>query len=239
MQMPARHQRWLTTTLAPLLLCLGAVSAAAAAAPNTVPPDSAPADAAAMALADDYFDNYYFPANPTAATTAGIHRYDERLEDFSRAGMQRQIKALNGFRQRFEALDAATLSQRVQGDRELLLSNIRSSLLTLQTIRPWQKDPNLYADGIASAAFILMERNFAPLDERLRLVCAREKLMPAALRAARANLRNPPRIYTQIALEQLPAIVSFFQNDLPMAFNGVDDAALQREFDAANARVIA
>ncbi|MFI4867012.1 MAG: DUF885 domain-containing protein [Steroidobacterales bacterium] len=239
MQMPVRNHRSLTKTLAALLLCLGAVSAAAATPPNATPPHSAPADAAAMALADDYFDNFYFPTNPTAATTAGIHRYDERLEDFSSAGVQRQIKALNGFLQRFEALDAATLSERVQGDRELLLTSIRSSLLTLQTIRPWQKDPNLYANGIAGAAFILMERNFAPLDERLRLVCAREKLMPAALRAARANLRNPPRIYTQIALEQLPAILSFFQNDLPMAFDSADDAGLKREFAAANARVIA
>jgi uncharacterized protein (DUF885 family) len=232
--MPARDYRLLSRTVAALALCLGALSSAAAPLP-----DAAPADAAFMALADDYFDNYYFPANPTAATTAGIHRYDERLEDFSRAGVQRQIKALHGYLHRFEAVDASSLSQRVQGDRELLLSSIRSSLLTLQTIRPWQKDPNLYSDGITAAAFILMERNFSPLDERLRLVCAREKLMPAALRAARLNLRNPPRIYTQIALEQLPAIVSFFQDDLPLAFGSTEDAGLKREFAAANARVIA
>src|SRR6202140_5398027 len=231
-QMPARDYRLLTKNLAALLLCLAAVSAAAATLP------AAPADAAFMALADDYFDNYYFPANPTAATTAGIHRYDERLEDFSRAGVQRQITALHAYLHRFEAVDASSLSERVQGDRELLLSSIRSSLLTLQTIRPWQKDPNLYSDGITGAAFILMERNFAPLDERLRLVCAREKLMPAALRAARVNLRNPPRIYPQIALEQLPAIVSFFQDDLPTAFASAEDAGLKREFAAANARVI-
>jgi uncharacterized protein (DUF885 family) len=230
--MPARDYRLLTKNLAALLLCLAALSAAAATLP------AAPADAEFMALADDYFDNYYFPANPTAATTTGIHRYDERLEDFSRAGVQRQITALHGYLHRFEAVDASTLSERVQGDRELLLSSIRSSLLTLQTIRPWQKDPNLYSDGITGAAFILMERNFAPLDERLRLVCAREKLMPAALRAARVNLRNPPRIYTQIALEQLPAIVSFFQDDLPTAFASAEDAGLKREFAAANARVI-
>jgi uncharacterized protein (DUF885 family) len=232
--MRARDYRLLTKNLAALLLCLAALSAAAATLPA-----AAPADAAFMALADDYFDNYYFPANPTAATTAGIHRYDERLEDFSRAGVQRQITALHGYLHRFEAVAASTLSERVQGDRELLLSSIRSSLLTLQTIRPWQKDPNLYSDGITGAAFILTERNFAPLDERLRLVWAREKLMPAALRAARVNLRNPPRIYTQIALEQLPAIVSFFQDDLPTAFASAEDAGLKREFAAANARVIA
>jgi uncharacterized protein (DUF885 family) len=223
--------------VAALALCLGALPAGAASMAQMA--DAAPGDAAFMALADDYFDNFYFPANPTAATTAGIHRYDAQLEDFSSAGVQRQVKALHGYLQRFQAVDAATLSERVQGDRELLLSSIRSSLLTLQTIRPWQKDPNFYSTGITNSAFVLMEREFAPPNERLRLVCAREKLMLAALRSARANLRNPPRIYTEIALEQLPGIVSFYQRDLPGAFTGADDAGLQREFSAANASVIA
>jgi hypothetical protein len=220
--------------LAALWLCLGALSAGA-----TTMAVAAPGDTAFMAMADDYFDNFYFPTNPTQATTVGIHRYDDQLENFTRAGVDRQIKALRVYQRHFEAVDESTLSGRVQGDRELLLSSIRSSLLTLQTIRPWQKDPSFYANGITNSAFILMERGFAPVNERLRLVCAREKLMLAALQAARSNLRNPPRIYTQIALEQMPGIVSFYQNDLPSAFSAADDAALQREFAADNARVIA
>ena len=236
-----RGDRLRMKILAALWLCLGALSAGAdtSADARAGADPTVSADAAFMALADDYFDNYYFPTNPTIATTAGIHRYDERLEDYSRAGLERQIRALRGYQQRFEAVGASGLSERVQGDRELLLASIRSSLLTLQTIRPWQKDPNFYSAGIANSAFILMERNFAPVNERLRLVCAREKLMLAALRAARSNLRNPPRIYTEIALEQLPGIVSFYQDDLPTAFSTADDAGLVREFAAANARVIA
>ncbi|HEY4972371.1 MAG TPA: DUF885 domain-containing protein [Steroidobacteraceae bacterium] len=219
--------------LALLWLCLGTLSAGAAGT------DMVPADTAFMAMADDYFDNFYFPTNPSQATTAGIHRYDDQLEDFSRAGVERQIKALHIYQRHFEAVDAATLSERVQGDRELLLASMRSSLLTLQTIRPWQKDPNFYANGITGSAFALMEREFAPVNERLRLLCAREKLMLPALQAARSNLHNPPRIYTEIALEQMPGIVSFYQNDLPSAFSAADDAALKREFAAANAAVIA
>ena len=169
------------------------------------------ADAALMALADDYFDSFYFPANPSSATADGIHRYDDRLEDFSRADVERRVKALHGYERRVETVDPSGLSERVRGDRELLLSSIRSSLLTLETIRPWQKDPNVYSSGIAASALTLMERNFASANERLRLLCAREKLMPAALRAARANLRNPPRIYTEIAIEQLPGIVELLR----------------------------
>jgi uncharacterized protein (DUF885 family) len=84
-----------------------------------------------------------------------------------------------------------------------------------------------------------MERKFASPDERLRSLIAREKLMPALLNAARANLKNPPRIYTEIAIEQLPGIVSFFEQDVPSAFADAQDSALKAEFAKTNAAVIA
>src|SRR6202034_3217034 len=235
----------LENSIATLLLCVGAALAATPAmargahAARPVPAPAVTTDAGVMALADDYFDHFYFPSNPTTATADGVHRYDDRLEDYGRAEVDRQVKALQGYERRVQAVNAAGLSERVRGDAELLLSNIRSNLLTLQVIRPWEKDADSYPSGISEGALTLMERDFAPLNERLRLLCARERLMPAALRAARTNLVNPPRVYTEIAIEQLPSIVSFFEHDLPAAFSAAGDAALQREFAATNSQVIA
>ena len=226
---------------AALLLGLGALAAGTAATAHTPPRAIASAgastDAALTALADEYFDKFYFPANPSTATAEGIHRYDDRLEDFGRAEVDRQVKALRAYERRFQAVSAAGLSERVRGDRELLLGSIRGTLLTLQTIRPWENNPDTYSSGITASAFTLTERSFASANERLRLLCARERLMPAALRAARINLRNPPRVFTEIALEQLPGILSFFADDLPAAFTAADDVALKREFVATNAEV--
>jgi uncharacterized protein (DUF885 family) len=231
-------------SMAALLLCVGATlpgmpaMAHSARAAHAAAAPVVSTDAGVMALADDYFDHFYFPSNPTAATLAGVHRYDDRLEDFGRAEVNRQVKALQGYERRFQAIDPAGLSERVRGDRELLLSNVRGRLLTLQVIRPWEKDPGVYSSGIAASALALMERAFAPANERLRLLCARERLMPAALRAARANLSNPPRIYTEIAIEQLPGIISSFEDDVPAAFSTAD-GALRRELTPINAQVIA
>ena len=97
----------------------------------------------------------------------------------------------------------------------MVLNNIRSTLLTLETIRPWEKNPDNYSSGITASAFALMERTFASPDDRLRSLVAREKQMPAALDAARRNLSNPPRVFTEIALEQLPGIISFFRVGRP------------------------
>ena len=62
--------------------------------------------------------------------------------------------------------------------------------------------------------------------------------MPQAFDAARANLKNPPRIYSEIALQQLPGIISFFQKDVPVAFKDVTDQKLLAEFKRTNNAVI-
>jgi uncharacterized protein (DUF885 family) len=185
-----------------------AMTAAAAPAASDAAGDAA-GDAGLSRLADDYFDHFYFPTNPTAATTAGIHRYDSELEDYSRAGVQQQIRALHAYERRFEKIEASALTEPARADREPLLSSLRGSLLMLATIRPWQKNPDSYSSGIAASAFTIMERNFASPNERLRLLIERERHMPAALQAAHANLRNPPEIYTRITIEQLPGIIPF------------------------------
>jgi uncharacterized protein (DUF885 family) len=205
-----------------------------------VPPvatGSAP-DQAFTRLANRYLESVYFPANPSTATVDGVHTYDSQLEAYSRAGIDANIKTLQQWETRVAAVNPKTLGERVRGDRDLVLNNIRSTLLTLQTIRPWQKNPDTYSSGITSSAFSLMERKFAPPETRLRALIAREKLMPAALSEAHTNLDNPPKIYTQIALEQLPGLVHFFQNDVPGAFTDVNDAGLRKQFDASNAAVI-
>jgi uncharacterized protein (DUF885 family) len=202
------------------------------------PADMAASDRAFAQLADQYFDTFYLPTNPSAATSYGVHEYDGKLEDYSRAGIDVEVKALKGWEQRVAAVDPASLSLYVRGDRDLVLNNIRSALLTLQSIRPWEKNPDFYSSGITSSAFTLMERRFAPPETRLRDLISRERQMPAALLAARANLRNPPKIYTEIALEQLPGLIRFFQHDVPSAFVDVMDAALKKEFAASNGAVI-
>ena len=196
------------------------------------------ANAAFMRLADEFFDHYYFPTNPTTATLSGIHDYDTRLEDFSRAAIDRQIATLKDYLHRVEAVDVKTLDEQTRGDRELVLNYIRGTLLTLETIKPWQKNPDSYSSGITNSAFSILERKFASPDDRLRDLIAREKLMPGVLQQARANLAHPPKIYTQIALQQLPGSTDFFARDVPAAFAEVKDKVLNDAFARANAAVV-
>src|SRR6185437_2846149 len=189
-------------------------------------------------VSDEYFDTVYCPNQPTAGTLTGYHQYDTRLEDYSRESIDSWVAALHAFEKRVEAVPAESLDETTRGDREMVLSNIRSTLLTLETIRPWEKNPDMYSGGMSNSAFSLMERKFASPDDRLRSLIAREKQMPARLDEARANLKNPPHIFTEIAIEQLPGIISFFEHDVPTAFADAKNPELKSEFAQSNAAVI-
>jgi uncharacterized protein (DUF885 family) len=217
-----------------VLFVLGASMTLNAAAPA----DNATAKDQFQRVSDQYFDQVLFPFQPSAGTISGYHQYDTKLEDFSRKSIDAQVAALNDFEKRISAIPAASLDQTTRGDREMVLNSIHSGLLTLQTIRPWAKNADNYSSTCANAAFTLMERKFAPADDRLRSLIAREKQMPALIAEAHTNLKNPPRIFTEIAIEQLPGIIGFFQHDVPSAFEDVKDPALKSEFAQTNAAVI-
>jgi uncharacterized protein (DUF885 family) len=189
-------------------------------------------------LVDRFFEQADFRFNPSAGTSAGFHQYDTSLEDYSRTSIRQQINILRQYEREVQGFPAAKLNPEQSADRELVLGTIRSTLLDLESIRGWEANPDHYSSTASNAVFVIMSRNFASQDERLKSVIARERQMPAMFATARVNLKNPPRIFTEIALEQLPGIISFFQNDVPLAFNAVKDHALLDQFHQSNAAVI-
>jgi uncharacterized protein (DUF885 family) len=121
----------------------------------------------------------------------------------------------------------------------LLLNYVRSTRQEDTVLRSWQKNPDFYSGGITQSVFSLIEREFAPPEMRLRSLIARERAMPQVLAEARRNLSNPPKVYTEIALDQLPGLVAFFRKDVPAAFVSVTDPGLRKEFTASNDAVVA
>ena len=188
-------------------------------------------------VADDFSDQY-FAFNPSLATTAGIHTHDSELEDYSARAIAKQIAWSQEFEKRVLAFDPKNLNATDAADREILLNSIRANLLALEDIRTWQKDPDRYSSGAAGSIYVIMSRKFASPNERLRSVIAREKLFPQFFADARANLRDVPRVYTEIALEQLPGTTRFFEKDVPSAFSDVTDPAVKSAFAESNAAAI-
>lgn len=215
-----------TTILVGFLICL-VMGTSTSARPRTFPQ-----------LVDAYFEDY-FKANPSQATSVGFHQYDHQLEDFSLAAHARNRTKLLTYLKEFEAINPRTLSQNDRDDREIMMASINSILLEEDRVQMWRKNPDYYSGAATSTIFTIIKRDFAPASDRLRSVIEREKQIPRALQQAREVLSNPPKIYTDIAIEQLPGNVDFFQTTVPDAFKDVKDAALLAEFKRSNEAAIA
>src|SRR5215207_4863922 len=222
----------LGVTAAPVTFGANPGAAANAAASPTA------ADAAFKKLADDILADLY-RRNPTYATYLGWHQYDAQLDDFSRAAVVDGLAAIDRFKTALGAIDPRQLTLANRHDRELLLLDLESRRLDAAEVRGWARDPDAYSSGITGAAYELIKRNFAPAEDRLRSLVAREKAMPAALAEARRNLVDVPRIYAEIAIEQLDGNQEFFRTAVVEAFADVKNAALQSEFKRTNDAVIA
>lgn len=188
-------------------------------------------------LVDAYFDDY-FKTNPSQATVTGFHQYDDQLEDFSLAAHQRNRRRLLRYLAAFQAIKPTTLSQLDRDDREIMIATIQSALLEENRVQMWRKNPDNYSSAVTSSIFSLIKRNFASPEDRLRSVIAREKQIPRALMQARVVLSNPPKIYTDIAIEQMPGNIDFFQDTLTAAFTDVKDTNLVAQFIRVNEAAI-
>jgi uncharacterized protein (DUF885 family) len=227
------HRRALAIGL--LVICIASQACRSSSSPEASGPSE---DAAFEQVAREYLEAYY-QRHPTQATYLGIHTFDDRLDDYSRQAVTDDVAANRAFRQRVVAIDSHTLSLDKQLDHEQLLRAIDSQLVTLERVRPWAKDPDGYSSGLTRTAYIMIKRQFAAPEERLRHLIAREKAMPAALAEARKNLEAPPQIYTEIAIEQLDGNRGFFETAVASAFPTITDKALLAEFKQANDAVIA
>jgi uncharacterized protein (DUF885 family) len=225
--------RWIYPSLA-LLLTISCSKPPA----QTPPAAAGSGDAAFTELARQILDDHY-KRHPSQATDLGLHQHDAELEDASEAAVRAELQALQQFRMKLAAVDVATLSADKPLDHEQLMRAVDAGVIALDRVRQWAKDPDLYSGAITNAAYVIMKRSYAPPAERLGSLIAREKKMPAVLLEARKNLAAPPRIYTEIAIEQIDGNIRFFKNDLPAAFTDVTDKTLVDEFHKSNDGVIA
>ncbi|MBS0274644.1 MAG: DUF885 domain-containing protein [Proteobacteria bacterium] len=218
-------------TIRALAFCSAALLLPAAA-------HAASATASYRAIVKDYFDAQW-KLHPTAATATGLHSWDAQIDDVSAAAHAKEVTILKSLKARLQAIDGAKLSLTDRDDRDVLVGEIDRTLLEDETIQLWRHDPSTYVNLLTNAAFQLIERDFAPLPERMKNTIARENLMPAMLAEGEKNLSDIPPVYIDVALDNLEGGINFLSKDVPAAFKDVKDAALQKQLAESTKAVVA
>jgi hypothetical protein len=229
------------TALLVVAVCGLAICCAPASQPATTPAAApAPFGEPFSKFVDDYFDAR-FAYLPSQGTEDGFHHYDSKLEDRSRARIEARIAELKGFLARLQAMDRSRLSFDDQIDADAIEGQIRGQLLDQETLRNWERNPMGYAGLPGSAADGLIKRNFAPSADRLRSLIARLRLLPAVYEAGKANVVNPPREFTDLAVRISKGSIGYFADTVAAWARDAagSDAALAKEFTDANGAVVA
>lgn len=222
-----------------VLSCLALLAACAGQAPSVVAP-AAEADSGFTQLVDEYFDAA-FRHSPAWATYVGIHDYDGELDDLSRAAIEAQAARLHGFLDRLAAIDRRTLTFDQQVDAEALEMQIRGALFSTETLREWESNPMNYVWTPGGAVDGLIKRDFAPPAQRLRSVISRLRKVPAVYQSAHANIRNPPKEFTDLAIRMARGSAGYFEGTVAAWAKDAagSDVALLADFTEANAGAVA
>ncbi len=223
-------------------------AAPAASGAHLLPPYRPAVDEPAVSGADKAFDamvDEWFAGElvqrPSFATNVGVHDFDAQIERTDAASVAERLANTQAFLARARKIDPAQLTFDRRIDHSIFVSRLQGNVLELDTVRGWERNPNYYTAVASGAIYGLVKRDFAPLDTRLRAINARLALVPRVFADARANLKNPPHIYTEVAIAQAQGLVSFYRDLLPPQVAKATDAAqlaLFKERDAAAVKAV-
>jgi uncharacterized protein (DUF885 family) len=175
-------------------------------------------DARFEALANAFVERLLI-AEPETATALGDHRFDSRTADYSMRGIAAGRALYHGTLKELATIQEGKLSPDNKVDRSILQSELQKRLFDVEVLDEPARDPLIY--NPAEGVYLLLARDFSPLKQRLTSVQGRLAGIPQTLAAARHNLKNPPRVFTETAIQRNKGAIALIGGEL--------DEILERE----------
>ena len=190
------------------------------------------ADAEYEAVADEYIKGY-LAVRPLEGTALGLHEYDGKIFDHTRLALDAELSRLRRFDDRLAKFEPTKLSPRQSIDLRILQAAVKKELFEMQDMATFERNPMVYTR--AADLNVYVQRNFAPLEDRVRSLTAIESQIPNILIAARTNLDEVlPKPYVELAIEMAKGASDFLKKSLPPAVAGVKDEQVRIAFENAN-----
>ncbi len=186
-------------------------------------------------LAKKFFE-WAYQEWPVWATSMGIHQYDERLPDYSKKALSRRIATLKRFNQFLSRIDKAKLDFLTQTEYELFKADLEWAIIEEEEVRFFEKNPGSYVDGVVWGAFFLITRKFAPIKVRAKSLLGRLEKTPRMLEQGKKNLKNPPRVYTEVAIQACEGSLLLLERKIPTFASKAPQ--LEKKILAANEKAI-
>ncbi len=180
----------------------------------------------AASTVDEYYSN-----NPENAVDAGLHEYDGQASDYSLAALDEYQTWLDS------VIAAASAYDELQGieafERDYLVQALRGDLWFLRESGFVRNNPMTYARALSFSVYV--DREYAPLEERIAAYTKYIANVPRILEQMKENLVTPmPSSYVETAFRIFGGLSGYLETTVPELFAAVEDEQLQRQFAAAN-----
>jgi hypothetical protein len=173
----------------------------------------------------------YYRQNPESASDAGLHEYDGQMSDLSATSLAAYGDWLDSILA--EAASYSDLEGIEAFERDYLMTYFDGQSFWLKESDFPSKNPLFYSGNIGIAVFV--DREYAPLDQRLQAYTTYIEQLPGLLDTMKANLQPPlPAPYVEMGYLILDGMAEYLSTTVPEVFAPVEDEQLQRQFRAAN-----
>eukprot|EP01030_Chromulinospumella_sphaerica_P007763 gene7763-biopygen6723 len=152
---------------------------------------------------------------PSWASTVGYHAYDNVLVVPDEHSRQQELGFCQNLLLALGSFQLNELSDGNKTDYYMIENQIRSTEWAVKELRAWEWDPTTY--NLSGTFAEMLGNEYAPLDERLKNFSERMSYVPDYYKAAKANIKNPTKEHTELAVEQLEGGLSVFEMDLGAA----------------------
>ena len=170
-------------------------------------------DDAFQKIAGDYIEQY-LQVNPEDATELGDHRFDGQLTDYSPEARAKDLSTQKQFRDKLNAIDGSQLTGANNIDFRILKENIDYEIFRAEELKESEWNPLVYMQSLANSLYLLAARDFAPAEKRIQNLQQRMEKIPGVIAQAKVNLKHPPRVHTETAIDQTQGAMSLVREGL-------------------------
>lgn len=160
-------------------------------------------DSTAIAQFQEYKNNFleeYWTLHPQMATEVGHHKNDKSLAILDSNYFASQNNFIKKHLDSLNVIDTFQLSYEDYMDYRIIRHELQRIDWNTNTFKEYEWNPSVY--NVTGAIAFMVTENYAPLNQRLKDISERIKLIPKYYEQAKKNITNAVPELTRLAIDQ-------------------------------------
>lgn len=157
---------------------------------------------------EDRFILAFWKQNPGWASYVGFHDFDSILQIPNEENRNAQLSFCRNYLDTLKQFDKSKLSKTELTDLLMIKNQLEATIWYTEVFKGYEWNPSSY--NVGGSFGIMLNGKYAPLDKRLRSVSSKLEKLEDYYAAAKANIKNPTKEHTELAILQNQGALSVF-----------------------------